>query len=119
MPLVKQEEWQKQVDINTDPYGGCVVKVAGEVMRRLDLPEYKEFNTHKIICDAEHGIGEEGITGFMAGCIAQIVSHCHSRGEEFRQKWNLENGLSKESGEKANKDGGVINPAILELKEKQ
>jgi len=88
MSIVKQEDWNKWVEKNTDPYGKCCVDVAREVMRLLDTPKYKDFNPHKIICDADDNIKAGGITGFMAGCVAQMVSHCHSRGEEFRQKWN-------------------------------
>ena len=41
-----------------------------------------------------------------------MVSKCHSRGEEFRKKWNLDNQIGDE-GEKANEGKGVLNPALL------
>lgn len=113
MSIIKQEDWNEQVKNNTDPYGKCVVDVAREVMRLLDTPEYKEF-THKIINIADDNIKAGSITGFMAGCVAQIVSHCHSRGEEFRKAWNMGNQI-KDEGEKANKSGGVLNPALLNI----
>lgn len=109
--IIKQDEWNKDVELNKDPYGKCCIDVAREVMRLLDTPEYQDFDTHKIICDAEKNIGEEGITGFMAGCIAQIVVHCHSRGEEFKEKWN------KQYDDKPRK--GVINPALITIKERE
>src|SRR5437762_1052332 len=112
MPITKQEDWDKLVKNNSDPYGEATVDVAREVMRLLD--EQQDYDTHKIICDADKNIKAGGITGFMAGCVASMVSRCHSRGEEFRKKWNLDHQISQE-GEKANKGKGVLNPALLEI----
>ena len=112
MPIVKKEDWQKHEKVNQDPYGKCCVDIAREVMRLLDIRE--TFDCHKIIGEAEKNIGEEGITGFMAGAIASMVSQVHSRGEEFRKQWNLDNQIGNE-GEKANKGKGVLNPALLNI----
>jgi hypothetical protein len=73
-----------------------------------------DFDTHKLISRADRESNAGGITGFMAGCVAQMISRCHSRGEEFRRKWNKDNQIHDE-GEKANESGGVINPAILNI----
>ena len=112
MPITKQEEWDNQVKVNKSSYGKACVDVAREVMRLLD--ETEDFDTHKIICQAAGNVKDGGITGFQAGCVAQIVSQCHSRGEEFRKKWNLDNQIQKE-GEKANESGGILNLAILNI----
>lgn len=115
MPNIKEQDWQKWVDVNNDPYGKCCVDVAREVMHLLDIPEYRDFDCHEIIICAEKNIGESGITGFMAGAVASMVSHCHSRGEEFRKKWNIETQIGNE-GERANeKDGAILNPALLNI----
>lgn len=114
MPITNKEDWDKWESGNKDPYGKACVDVAREVMRLLDLPEYQHFDTHQIICKADENVEAGGITGFMAGCVAQMVSRCHSRGDEFRRKWNLDNQISHE-GEKANEGGGVLNPAILNI----
>jgi len=113
MPIVKMEEWNHQVKINDDPYGGACVKVAQRVMEILD-EEPGEFDCHKIICRADDEANDGGITGFMAGCVASMVSEVHSRGKEFREKWNIDNQIGTE-GEKANKKGTVLNPALLTL----
>lgn len=113
MPITKPEDWKKWVDANDDPYGGCCVKVAAEVMRLLD-ERPGDFDTNKIICEADDNIKAGGITGFMAGAVASMVSHCHSRGEEFRRKWNKDNQIGTE-GDKANEKGGVLNPALLNI----
>ena len=60
----------------------------------------------------------DGITGFMAGCVAQWIAHFHPRGEEFRVWWNRRYQLGSE-GEAANESGGVLNPALLTLAQKE
>lgn len=60
---------------------------------------------------AATSIEGEGITGFMAGCMAQWVSKFHERGDEFRKYWNDKFGVSEEES-----NGGVVNPALLEIK---
>jgi hypothetical protein len=112
MPITNQEAWKTWEDKNADPYGKACVDVAREVMRLLD--ERTDFDPHDIIKDADTNIEAGGITGFMAGCVASMVSKCHSRGEEFRKKWNLDTQLSHE-GEKANEGKGVLNPALLNI----
>lgn len=112
MPITNKKDWNKWVENNSDPYGKACVDVARRVMEILD--EVEEFDTHKIICQADDDIESGGITGFMAGCVASMVSKCHSRGEEFRRAWNSDRQIGNE-GDKANDDGGVLNPALLNI----
>ena len=113
MPIVEQAKWKSWEEKNIDPYSKACVDVARCAMEILD-EEPGGFDTHNLICRAEKRAGEDGITGFMAGCVAQMVSACHSRGDEFRQKWNLKHQIHDE-GEKANQSGGVLNPAVLTM----
>ena len=117
MPITKNAEWKKWVDTNKDGYGGACVAVARKAMEMLDKdPKFaKKIDTHKLICDADDASNTGGITGFMAGCVAQMISTCHSRGEEFRKQWNIDNQIHDEA-EKINKGKGVINPALLTVK---
>jgi len=96
MPIINLEDWKEQEEKNKDEYGKCVIDRAREVMKLLDLKEYEDFDCHKLLCDADKNIKDGGITGFQEGCIAQIISHCHSRGEEFRKKWNKDYGVGEE-----------------------
>ncbi len=109
MPIINETEWMDWVKSNNDPYGKCCVDVACEVMRLLDGGE--KFDPHQIITTADNNIEAGGITGFMAGCVAQMVSHYHSRGEEFRKAWNGE--VGRHTGQ-ADSDG-VLNPAIIHI----
>lgn len=109
MPITDNESWDLWVKNNQDPYGKACVDVAREVMSILDKNE--SFDPHQIICDADDNIKAGGITGFMAGCVAQMVSKCHSRGEEFRKAWNGD--VGKHTGQEDSE--GVLNPAIINI----
>jgi len=113
MGIINEKEWNECVEVNKDPYGKGCVDVARQVMKILD-DEPGDFDTHKIICRADDEVKAGGITGFMAGCVASMVGQCHSRGEEFRRKWNTDNQISNE-GDKANEEGGTLNPALLHI----
>lgn len=112
MKLKDEALWQEWVNNNQDAYGKACVDVARRVMEILDDGE--PFDTHEIICRADREVKAGGITGYMAGCVASMVSQCHERGEEFRRKWNGDNQIGNE-GDKANESGGVLNPALLNI----
>jgi hypothetical protein len=109
MPITHPKKWKKWKKNNKDPYGGCCVNVAREVMRLLD--EREEFDASDLICEADTNIKAGGITGFMAGAVATMVAQCHSRGEEFRKSWNGDVGGA--TGQEDVK--GVLNPAVLNI----
>jgi len=110
MPITDKKLWDNQVEINTDPYGACIVNVARRVMELLDedhIPLSKEHRSaDNMINQADVEVNAGGITGFQANAVSQIVSACHSRGEEFRRGWNSE---YRYDGD------GVVNPAIITI----
>jgi hypothetical protein len=108
MPITNVKLWEECVAANQEPYGKCCVDIARACMEILDKGE--PFTASKLISEGELAIGESGITGFMAGCIAQMISECHSRGDEFRKDWNAP--YVKE-GQPDN--GGTVNPAIVTI----
>ena len=110
--MIKNKKlWKDYVDKNKDFYSKAVVNVAREVMRLLDDRKHKDFDANNIITEADKNIViGGGITGFQAGCVAQIVAQCHSKGNEFRKKWNKHYGVDEDKAK-----GGVVNPAIITL----
>lgn len=114
MPITNEDGWKKCVENNQDGYGAQIVAVVRHLMDMLDDESFELKTCHEAITLADDKTEDPGITGFMAGCVANIVSQVHSRGEEWRKKWNTENQIRNE-GEKANKDGGVLNPALLTI----
>src|SRR4030095_2156227 len=114
MPIIDEDSWQAWVQNNTDGYGGACIKVARRAMEILD-EQAGDFYKDELIKRADDESKAGGITGFMAGCVASMISKCHSRGEEFRRKWNHDNQIGDE-GDKANESGGVLNPALLNIR---
>jgi hypothetical protein len=108
MPITKESDWDNWVKKNNDPYGKACVDVARRVMEILDK-EPGDFDVHALVTRGDEETDSGGITGFMAGCVASMVSHCHSRGEEFRKKWNHDVAPDQED------TGGVLNPALLTI----
>jgi len=111
VPITDEAGWKRCRENNSDPYGGAIVKVAERVMAILDDDEPSEIDAYELICRADDETKAGGITGFMAGAAASIVSHVHSRGDEFRKSWNKSCGVE---GDVA----GVANPAILTVTSK-
>jgi hypothetical protein len=108
--IINIEKWNNYETKNTDSYSKCCVNVARQVMKNLDnIIIDEEFNPSDLIIKSEHEICESGLTGFMAGCIAEMVIQCHDKGEEFKGSWNKHCGGS-------GKETGVINPAIITIK---
>jgi hypothetical protein len=108
------KDWKSWEIANTDPYGKACIDVARKVIELLEedstplhVGYYPDINTpHGLICKADKDINAGGITGAMAGFVAQMVSHCSERGDEFKKIWNTPYNYE---GDK------VINPAFLSV----
>ena len=61
--------------------------------------------------DAENA-RDAGLTGFMYGMVIHILARCWVHGEDLRLWHNLKMQI-RDEGEKANREGGVLNPAVL------
>jgi hypothetical protein len=113
---------------NTDSYGGACFEVAEAWVDKLealfasvDVASYPERvplilrdfgeSTFKVADDASPS---GGVTGFQYGMIVSILAKCWVHGEELRKWHNLKTQIGNE-GEKANKNGGVLNPAMLHI----
>ena len=108
-----KKKWDKCVKVNQqDGYSKCTVDCTIAVGDNLD----KGMEPKKAFDD---GIKGSGLTGFMAGCIAQMIAQFHPRGEELREWWNIDNQINDGEGKKFNKKkGAVINPAIMTISPK-
>lgn len=111
MPIVKEDEWKEYQKANSDPYGKCIVDVARRVMEILDAEDapLEAGDASKLINRADDEIRAGGITGFMAGAAAEMVSRMHSRGKEFAVSWNASYGIGNAAL--------VVNPAIVTVYE--
>jgi len=117
MKLKDAEGWARSRTINDDPYGKAALDFAE---RWADLMEERmggdEALLSSIAKEASHDADTDGITGFMYGVAVSMLSHVWEHGEALRRWHNLATQIRNE-GELANSSGGVLNPAIIVLKE--
>jgi len=114
MTLKDESAWLTTCEANTDPYGNCVIRYAELWARLLEARMSKGEVLQNIAKECSHLADTEGITGFMYGCAVGILSSVWIHGEELRKWHNISTQIVNE-GEKANENGGVINPALLNL----
>jgi hypothetical protein len=114
MKIANKEMWSKWVENNRDPYSKAIIQYAE---RWANLMEAKFANGMTLETTAEetsHEADIEGITGFMYGVAVAVLASCWEHGERLRQWHNLKTQIGNE-GEKANQEGDVLNPALLNI----
>lgn len=112
--LKDPDGWKQQVEKNQDGYGSGVIRFAARWANLMEQKMAKGAKLKDIAEKTSHEADSEGITGFMYGCAVSILSQVWEHGEELRCWHNLDTQLGDE-GEKANKSGGVLNPALLSV----
>lgn len=112
MTLQDEAGWNSCVSKNSDPYGSAAVQYAERWARMMEKRIAKGENLTTVAEECSHLADVEGITGFMYGCAVSILSKVWIHGEELRKWHNLKTQIGTE-GEKANENGGVLNPALL------
>lgn len=120
MRITNEKLWAKSLKNNDhgriDEYGGSVLFFA---QHWATLMECAIANGSKVTDCADEcaqractDMGRYSVTGFQYGAAVSALSECWERGEELRKWHNLKTQITDE-GEKANEDGGVLNPALL------
>lgn len=112
MTLRNKKAWKKTVAANTDAYGGGVISFAERWARLMEGRIANGDTLEECAEEAASMADNEGITGFMYGAAVSILAHVWVHGELLRRWHNLKTQIGTE-GEKANKAGGVLNPALL------
>ena len=107
--------WAKCVKNNSDPYGSGVVRYAEAWAVEMEKQMTAGQTVERCAKAASHTAETEGITGFMYGCAVGILSKVWEHGESLRRWHNKETQIGTE-GERANETGGVLNPALLNVK---
>lgn len=110
----KEGDWATCVQNNSDPYGACTVRYAARWANYMEAAMEKGEKIAQCADRTSHEADKEGITGFMYGCAVSILAACWLHGEALRLWHNLKTQL-KDEGTKANKSGGVLNPALLSI----
>jgi hypothetical protein len=118
MTLRDAEGWRKACDANQDSYGGGVMTYAERWARLMEGRMVKGARIADIAKECSRLADVEGITGFMYGCAVGILAQVWIHGEALRLWHNLATQISDE-GERANESGGVLNPALISIGQKQ
>lgn len=112
---LRKKEFQTWKAKNSDPYSKCCVDFAiawaglmeAKISRGAKLEDIAKKTSHE--ADVKFGI-----TGFMYGAAVQSLAHFWIHGEALRKWHNLETQIGNE-GEAANKKGGTLNPAVMNI----
>ena len=114
MKIIDQAGWDKGLENNQDPYGNRCFTYARDWADLMEAEMAKGAKLEDIAKETSHKADTDGITGFMYGAAVSILSKVWEHGEQLRRWHNLDTQIGNE-GEKANKSGGVLNPALLNL----
>lgn len=117
MKLKDEDGWKRSREANTDPNGKAALDFAeawaDEMEARMEagakLEDIAEESSMEV--DSRPGFG---ITGFMYGFAVSLLAQCWEHGEELRRWHNLDVQIGTE-GEEANRTGGTLNPALLNV----
>lgn len=111
-----EAEYQKYKAVNAgDPYSNRVVTYGEEWADLMESRMQCGEKLEAIAKETSHEADTDGITGYMYGAAVSALSRFWEHGEELRRWNNLDTQIGDE-GEKANDEGGTLNPAILNVR---
>jgi len=110
----KEDEYKDWYNKNSDPYERACFDYAERWANFMEKALSEGQKLEDVAEELSHKADEEGITGFMYGVAVSILSAVWIHGEELRRWHNLSVQLNNE-GERANRSGGVLNPALLRI----
>ncbi len=114
MQIKDQDAWTQWVNNNTDPYGKGIIGFAERWANLMEARMERGAALADIADATSSEADDEGITGFMYGAAVSVLAISLEHGEELRRWHNLDTQIGNE-GERANEQGGVLNPAILNI----
>jgi hypothetical protein len=117
MKIKDKKAWKDWVDNNYDPYGKGVIDYAERWANLMEERMAEGKTLEDVAKKASHEANTEGITGFMYGAAVAVLYTSWEYGDELRRWHNLDSQIANE-GEKANEEGGVLNPALLNIRKK-
>lgn len=109
-----ESKWAEGVKKNQDDYGAEIYRYAQAWAELMEVKLAYGEALESIAKQMSHDADTDGITGFMYGAAVSILSCGWKYGEALRRWHNLDTQIEDE-GEKANKSGGTLNPALLNV----
>lgn len=111
----EEEKYAEYKQVNSaDPYSKAVVDYSERWAGLMEARMEKGEKLSDVAGETSHEADTDGITGFMYGCAVQGLAWFWEHGEELRRWHNLQTQVGNE-GERANEEGGVLNPAIMTI----
>jgi hypothetical protein len=125
MKTINEQEFQDWKAKQTDGYGQRIFSYAEDwanMMEQAMAEDKVDVSSSPAVlgfivrnADRFSGIADtDGITGYMYGAAVATLAKCWVHGEQLRRWHNKETQIGNE-GDEANKSGGVLNPAILNI----
>ena len=113
--LLDADSWRVYVEKNSrDGFGARIVRYAEEWARLMQVRISNGETIDECAEELSRLANDDGITGFMYGSAVAMLAHCWIHGEELRRWHNRKTQIGTE-GDAANKSGGVLNPAKLNI----
>jgi|SRR3990172_3709186 len=104
------DDWKAK---QTDAYGLACFRYAERWANLMEERMQKGEQLEDIAKATSRLADEEGITCYMFFVAVSVLVRCWKYGEDLRRWHNLD--VLREEGEKANRDGVVLNPALLRI----
>ena len=114
MRLKDEPSWKDYVDANEDDYGRACVEYAERWANVMEERMAAGAKLEDVAGETSHEADTEGITGFMYYAAVLMLSECWEHGEALRRWHNLRYQMQNE-GERANEEGGVLDPAVVSI----
>jgi hypothetical protein len=114
-PNTETEYEAYKTNNSSDPYSARVVSYGEDWANLMEARLSKGEQLADIAKETSHEADTDGITGFMYGCAVSALSHFWEHGETLRRWHNKDTQIGQE-GDEANEAGGVLNPALLQVK---
>lgn len=117
-----RERWRDSFAANADSGYGLAVNVfAWQWMTLMQSEIEAGRSVRECAAETERKVLDAdlfGITGFQYGCVVSLLAECWKHGDELRRWHNLKSQIGDE-GERANEEGGVLNPAIVTVETRE
>lgn len=108
------EVWEEFQKNNSDGYGAGIMGYAERWACIMEARMKQGDELVNIADECSRIADNDGITGFMYGCAVSTLAQCWIHGEALR-KWHNKDTQLGDEGDKANENGGTLNPALLNL----
>ncbi len=118
MQYSDESKWNEFVAKNQSSYGAPVVRFAERWANLMEAQMSKGRKLEDIARSTEREADSEGNSGFAYVLAVSTLTQTWIHGDALRRWHNRDTQITQidNEGEKANASGGVLNPAILNIK---